>query len=412
MSGIFYGWWIVCACFTLAFYIGGVVAYGFTAFFEPIAEEFGWSYTQISIAASIRGLEMGILAPVMGFLVDRFGPRRLIFSGSLIIGFGFILLSWTNSLAMFYGTFILIAVGMSACLGPVLSAAVANWFRKNVGKALGIMFSGFGAGGVLVLLIVRLIDVYQWRATFVMLGLGMWFLGIPLSLIVRHKPEQYGYLPDGWTSAEQVLTHKGQGGEVSLKKALKTRVFWHIGIADAIRVMVCSAIMTHIMPYLSSVGMSRSNAALVATSIPLFSILGRVGFGWFGDMFDKRYVMAGVYFLAGLGLLAFSYVQTKWLIFPFLILYPLFWGAGVLRVAMMREYFGRAYFGRIFGIMLGLGTVFRITGAPLAGFAYDSSGSYHLIWLVFVGTIAIAVILILGVKPRRDQTGLSGELAS
>jgi sugar phosphate permease len=403
MSGIFYGWWIVFAGSVLGFYVAGSVGFGFTAFFEPLAEEFGWSYTQISIATSIRGLEFGILGPIMGFLVDRFGPRKLVFFGSLIIGFGFILLSRTSSLAMFYGGFVLIAMGMSAVVGLVLTTAVANWFQRNVGKALGIMSSGFGAGGLLVLLIVRLIDVYQWRATFVILGLGMWFLGIPLSLIIRHRPEQYGYLPDGWTSAAPVLTHKGQGGDVSLKKALKTRAFWQICIADSIRIMVCMTVTTHIMPYLSSVGMSRSNAALVATAIPLLSILGRVGFGWFGDMFDKRYVMTGAYFLAGLGLLAFSYVQTRWFILPFLILFPSFWGAAVLRGALVREYFGRASFGRITGIMVGLATVFRITGAPLAGFAYDTSGSYHLIWLVFTGIIATGVILVLTVKPFREQ---------
>ena len=93
MRKIFYGWWVVFACFFITFYIGGTAIFGFTAFFEPIAEETGWSYTQISIAASLRGLEMGILAPIMGFLVDRFGPRKLIFCGTLTVGFGFIFLS-------------------------------------------------------------------------------------------------------------------------------------------------------------------------------------------------------------------------------------------------------------------------------------------------------------------------------
>ena len=98
MRKVFYGWWVVFACFLIAFYVAGTIVFGFTAFFEPIAEESGWSYTQISIGASLRGLEMGIFAPIIGFLVDRFGPRRLIFCGTLIAGFGFILLSKTNSL--------------------------------------------------------------------------------------------------------------------------------------------------------------------------------------------------------------------------------------------------------------------------------------------------------------------------
>jgi MFS family permease len=86
MKKIFYGWWIILACFLIASYTGGVVYYGFTAFFEPIVEEFGWSYTQVSIAFSIRGLEMGMLAPIVGFLVDRLGPRKLTFAGGFILG--------------------------------------------------------------------------------------------------------------------------------------------------------------------------------------------------------------------------------------------------------------------------------------------------------------------------------------
>jgi MFS family permease len=147
--------------------------------------------------------------------------------------------------------------------------------------------------------------------------------------------------------------------------------------------------------------MSRSGAALVATSIPLLSIIGRLGFGWLGDIFDKRYVMAGAYSLGGLGLLAFSYVRLTWLILPFLFFFPLSWGAAVLRGSMLRERFGRVSFGRVHGIMMGLGTIVRITGAPLAGWTYDTSGAYHPIWLVFAGTFAIAAVLILTIEPRR-----------
>jgi len=400
MRKVFYGWWVVFACFLIAFYRAGSIVYGFTAFFEPIAEETGWSYTQISIAASLRGIEMGIFAPIMGFLVDRFGPRRLIFCGTLTIGFGLILLSRTNSLTMFYGVFVLLALGMSACAGTVLITAVANWFRRNIGKALGIMSCGWGAGGILIPLVVRLIDLYQWRTTLIILGLGMWLFGIPLSLLVRHRPEQYGYLPDGETSAEQVLTPKSQGREVGFKEALKSRDFWRLSIAETIRMMVVMAVITHVMPYLSSLDISRSRAALVATSIPLLSIIGRLGFGWLGDIFDKRYVMAGAYSLAGVGILAFSYVQTTWLIFPFLIFFSLSFGAMGLRGSIVREYFGMASFGRLLGITTGVGAIGMVTGPFLAGWIYDTSGSYHLIWLVFAGIQVIPIILILTLKPH------------
>jgi len=396
---VFYGWWVVFACFLIAFYVAGTLVLGFTAFFEPIAEESGWSYTQISIGASLRGLEMGIFAPIIGFLVDRFGPRRLIFCGTLTIGLGFILLSRTNSLTMFYGAFATLALGASACAPTVLMTAVANWFSRNVGKALGIMACGFGAGGILVPVIVRLIELYQWRTTLIILGLGIWLLGIPLSFLVRYRPEQHGYLPDGETSAEQVLTPKSQGVEVGLKEALKSRNFWHLGIAEAIRIMAAMAVITHVMPYFSSLGMSRSSAALVATSIPLLSIIGRLGFGWLGDIFDKRHLMAGAYSLAAAGLLAFSHVQTTRLIFPFLILFPLSWGAAPLRGSMVREYFGMASFGRLLGLMAGVMAIGSIMGPSLAGWTYDTLGSYHPIWLVFAGVTIIPVILMLTMKP-------------
>ena len=125
MATIFYGWWIVLACFLISFYAGGAVWFGFTVFFEPIVEEFGWSHTQVSVAFSLRGFEIGILAPITGLLVDRLGPRKLAFSGTFIVGAALIVLGFTNSLGMFYGAFILLALGTSGCSATVLMTAVA-----------------------------------------------------------------------------------------------------------------------------------------------------------------------------------------------------------------------------------------------------------------------------------------------
>jgi len=111
VKGIFYGWWIVVASFFIAFYIGGAIFFGFTAFFEPIVEEFDWSYTAVSIGVALRGLEMGILAPLIGFLVDRFGSRRLVIFGVITVGFGLILISQTQSLIMLYAGFLLSFLG-------------------------------------------------------------------------------------------------------------------------------------------------------------------------------------------------------------------------------------------------------------------------------------------------------------
>jgi len=398
---IFYGWWIVLACFFIGLYVGGVVFYGFTAFFEPIREEFGWSYMQISFAASLRGLEMGFIAPLVGFLVDRFGSRKLILYGTITVGLGLISLSLTQSLAMFYGSFLLVAFGAGGCTVVVTMSVVANWFHRKVGIALGVMASGVGASGFFVPLIVWLINVYGWRTTLIVLGLGMWALGIPLSFVIRDRPEQYGYLPDGESSVEPIpkLEIQGRGVEIGLKEALKTRSFLYLCTAEAIRMIAVAAVIIHVMPYLSSVGVPRATAGIVAGAIPLFSIIGRFGFGWLGDVFDKKYVMVWALFLMGLGMLAFCYVQVTGVVFLFLLLFAPGYGGGmVIRGAILREYFGRDSFGKMIGILMGFGSIGGIIGPTLAGWAFDTLGSYNIIWLVFCGIIGLAIWLMLRIR--------------
>ncbi|MFB0507752.1 MAG: nitrate/nitrite transporter, partial [Thermodesulfobacteriota bacterium] len=231
-------------------------------------------------------------------------------------------------------------------------------------------------------------------------GLGMWALGIPLSFVIRHTPEQFGYLPDGEIPPGPSSSHRDRDREeVSFKEALKSGNLWKIGVVEVIRHMIAMAITTHVMPYLSSVGMSRSASAFVATSIPLFSIIGRFGFGWLSDIFDKRYVLVVLYSLFGMGILAFSYIHMKWLIFPFLLLFSLpHGGTSSLRGAMVREYFGRASFGRVHGIISGMSSIGTVIGPAVAGWRFDSVGSYHPVWFWFAGTTVIAIVLMLLLK--------------
>jgi len=397
---IFYGWWIVLACFVIGLYVSGITFYGFTAFFDPLIKEFGWSYTQVSFAASLRGLEMGLFAPLIGFLVDRLGSRKVIFSGVITVFLGLLLLSFTQSLVMFYGAFLLLAFGAGGCTSVVTMSVVANWFDKNVGKALGIMASGFGASGLIVPIIVWLIEVYNWRSTLIILGLGTLVLGIPLSFIIRNKPEEYGSVPDGKLDEEPVLQKKIRPPEdVGFREVLKNRAFLFLNFTEAIRMMTVSTVATHVMPYLSSVGIARSRAGLVAAAIPLFSIIGRLALGWLGDIFEKRYVLVLAFSLMGAGLLVFCYVEIPWVILPFLFLFPpSFGGTMVLRGAILREYFGRSSFGKMLGIVMGSASIGGIIGPTLAGWVFDSSGSYHSVWVAFSGFTVIAILLVLKIK--------------
>ena len=406
---VFYGWWVVGACFLIALYMGGIIFYGFTAIFEPIANEMGWSYTQISFAASLRGLEISLLAPLLGMLADRWGPRRLIFSGAVITAVGLILLSQATSLGGFYGAFVIIAIGMSSCSMTVLMTTVANWFHRKVGIATGIAVSGFGFGGLLILVIVRLIEMYEWRMTMIILALGTLVMVLPLSLLFRHKPEQYGYLPDGQVESPVTLANGSslsQAVEVDVKakQALRSRTFWHIALAFTFHTMLISATATHIMPYLSSIGVTRARSGLVATAMPLISIGGRIGLGWLGDKLDRTQITMGAFAMMSLWMFCFGYASNAgiWLLAPFLLLFGIgYGGTNVLRAALAREYFGRTNFGTIFGLIVGISMLGSIVGPPLAGWVYDNWGSYQDIWFVFAGLAVVALISISTIPAAR-----------
>lgn len=405
---VYYGWWIVGACFLVAFYTGGVVFFGFTAVFEPIAKEFGWSYAKVSLAASLRGLEIGLLAPIVGTLVDRWGPRKLMFGGMIIAGLGLLLLSRTTSLGMFYGAFVLVAAGVSTGSTTVTMATVANWFRRKVGIATGITICGYGSSGLIIPLMVRLIDQYGWRTSMVILALGMFLVCLPLVLLIRHKPEHYGYLPDGETANNTALSGNGfasvQTAEINIgaRQALKSRAFWHIALGFMFHLAAVTTVTTHVMPYLSSIGVARSMSGLVATAIPLFSVLGRFGFGWFADKIDKKRLTILAFALLTLGLLSFEFVDTAgfWLMVPFLALFGIGYGGNATMTATLTmEYFGRGSFGAIIGCLNGVMILGSIAGPPLAGWVFDYWGNYQGVWLAFATLTGLGTVILAMTPP-------------
>lgn len=404
MKQLFYGWWIVISCVFISLWAGGIF-FGITAFIKPIAEEFTWTYLVISLAASMRSVEMGLLAPLAGFLADRFGPRKVTFVGGLVGGAGLLLLSRTNSLAVFYIAFIVFSMGFSGLGQAVTTTAVANWFHKKIGKATGFALAGYGAGGLLLPLIAWLTIHYGWRLSVIILGLGTLLIVLPLSLLLRHKPEQYGY----WSDGEKPNTplHSGNTGQsalpaeadLSARQALKTKAFWVLAFTFAIQFIVVQAVTLHIMPYGASVHLSDSTSALVAMFIPLSSVAGRLSGGWLGDIFSRSYALVASFLLQSLGLFFLFYGHEAWQLVLFIILFgPAFGSANVLRSAIVRECFGRRAFGSIQGLIITFMAVGGIIGPAFAGFVFDVRGSYQPAWLTFsVATlIGGGVALVMG----------------
>jgi len=409
---IFYGWWIVAAMVVIGTYMGSVVFFGFTAFVTPIEASFpSWPRAILSLSTSFRGMESGLLAPFAGKLVDRYGPRRLIFVGSIIVALSLFMLSKVNSLWMFYLSFIILALGMSTCTLTVPMAAVTNWFHRKLGIAGAFAIVGFGLSGALVPVVRWLIDTYGWRETFLMLSVGVILIITPISLVFRHRPQPYGYLPDGdveppaLTSTEEV-----QEGPVEKKwrvlEVLSNGVFWRITVTYICQMMVISAVVFHLMPYLESVGIARTSAGFVTMALALSSIIPRLAFGWLADRYERKMLST-----VGLAVVAVSIVlflnvsaQAFWLLIPFILIYGVGHGGNnALRAPMIVSYFGRANFGTVMGLVMGFCSLGTVLGPPLAGLVWDKMGNYTLAWYVGIGIAIIGMLSVWSLPKVRTK---------
>ncbi|MCP4623174.1 MAG: MFS transporter [bacterium] len=398
--GIYYGWWLVLISFFIASYVAGAVFFSLTAFIEPIVAEFSWSYTQVSLVSTIRGLEIGIFSLFIGFFVDRFGAKKLLIFGLITTGIGILLFSQTQSLAWFFFSFVVLSFGAGGCTSVVLTTIMAKWFNKNMGKALGIMVCGFGSGGLLVPGIVWLIERFQWRTTLIMLAAGLYLTALPLAFLIRDEPKPGDYVPEGELPDEDEFEDGDQpNGENkerdNFNKAIKSTTFWLFNFAEAARMIMLASVMMYIMPYLTSVGYSRTTAGFLAAATPVMSIIGRFSFGWLGDSLNKRTVLIFSHSFMGLGVLSLSFIHNHWMIVPYLIFFPIGYGGSMpLRGLVIKHYFGTASIGRLLGISMGVAAIGGMIGPILAGWAFDTYQTYRIIWLTYIGLSVISVLVI------------------
>lgn len=409
-TGFFFGWWVVFVSAVVVFLTGGTFFYGFGALFNPIVDEFGWSRAATSFAFSLRTEVGGIAAPIVGFLVDRVGSRRLMVFGVATVALGFVLLSRVQDLWAFYGAVTVIAIGMSAAAGPVGIVAIAHWFRRRRGRALAFMAMGSGASGVMVLLLSWLISAFDWRNALLIIAAAQLAVCLPLALSIRNRPDELGLRPDGdlpepveGAAAPSLLEPEGQ----SVAQALRSSAFWRLAVAVALGNLGAVAIIVHQIPFFtSSIGLSEGAAAASVTAMVLLSMGGRLGFGYAADLVDKRLVMACSYVLLALGVLLFATVYHPWQIFLVLPVFGLGWGGVIpVRPAFQAEMFGLRSFGAIQGLVFTIATFGGLIGPVFAGWMYDQTESYRLAFAVLAGLGLLAAPLILTLRRPAAAAG-------
>jgi MFS family permease len=395
---IYYGWWVLIACGIIQLFFSATLVYGFSALINHIVEELGWPYALVSLAFTFRGFEVGIFAPIIGFFVDKYQPRIILLIGSVLGALGLFLFSHFHSLTLFFLSAIILGIALSMSSSTVVMTVAAHWFKKRAGLAMGILSVGSGAGGLAMPLIILLITHMGWRTVLVIYAITALLIIAPLSILVKEPPKEETAL----FRKERLEPLPAMDG-LSVKEILKQKKFWLLASALLLTGISNSAIQAHQIPYLISAGLTLEFAGYLVMIFSVSGIIGRLGFGWLGDLLPGRtsYFIAATILITGLAIYAYAESITQ-AILAVVILGMGIGGVLTLRSVIQLQMFGRRAFATIQGMLVS-GITFGSMLAPLfAGWIFDTYETYRPAWLIFLALTFAAIPLILNFQQRNS----------
>jgi MFS family permease len=398
LNGLFYGWHMVAAASALRVLGAGLHSFGFTVFFLPLSQDLNINRTATSLAFSLARAEGAVEGPVVGHLLDRYGPRPIMIVAVLLMGIGYLLLSQVNS----YTAFLIVYLGVIslAHAGGFMHAPMTlinSWFIRKRSRAITLSAAAFGFGGVVVAPLLSLVvQTWGWRWGAAIAGLSFLLLGLPLCSSIRRSPESMGLLPDG----DEAVAPAGEGGathrprraevDVTLAQALRSFAFWGSVLAAAVRNASYHAISVHFIPLMVWKGLSQQQAALLLSAFAFLGMVSTLFFGWLADQTNKPRMCAAILFTAAGAMLLPIFNSSFWLLALFTLLFSAVEVTYSVGWAIVGDLFGRKHFAKIRGYMGLFYTWGGVVGPVVAGVVFDRWQTYEpLLWLlIMVFTIA------------------------
>ena len=418
----FKGWRIVGIAALFHGIMGGLNHTGLAVYFLPLTREFGVSHTKLSVVFALRTLEGGLEGPFIGYLIDRLGSRPMILAGALAGGSGFILLAMTRSFTMFLVVFLaLVTVGFSVPHHG-LFATINQWFRRRLGLAMSLATSGSAIGGFLLTPVVAWVVLNRgWRSAATYSGILMLVVGLPLGLMVR-KPTQVEAegdespvavaskgppSPSEATPSNLGVTEDAVTSPIdfTIGEALRTSTYWLLATAIGLRLAGQQILIVHMVPILVSKGVGEATAASLVALMSLMRLPGIIGAGFLGDMWSRQKVSsltmtvgsiaaaAAVWGPAGLSTgIAFS------------ILFAGAQASNAITWALIGHYFGRSNFASLRGGVTLVQSLMSTVGPVVAGWVFDTTGSYNVALLGVLGLYGLAALMFWNLKaPTKAQ---------
>ena len=418
---IFYGWWLAIT----ALFVNALLStplYGAAGLWvNALEEEFGWTRTQLTVAFSLGQLEGSIMSPLVGYIIDKIGGKKLATLGFIVTAIGFLCLTqvtpitdsrseWSDPL-LFYAAYMIITMGVSMGGWIPMTVIVNNWFEKKRSLALSMGSVGFSIGTFLIVPFMAIVikpENLGWRATAV--GCAIIFLAIAPAVwkLIVNRPEDIGEVPDGKTSS-QIIPQSQEKDDVpgindtsfTLKEALMSKAFWILALGHGSSVLLTSTMMIHLILALKAQGVPLQEAATVWGITMGIGGLAKLIGGFVGDHVSKKVAACIFGCLQAVGVAFAGLVDSLFLALIFAVVYGIGYGARApVTMAMRGEYFAGKSFGKIMGISAVPMTFFSMIAPIVAGMFYDRSGNYMTAFFLIAATgFAGSLIFLLAKKP-------------
>ncbi len=387
--------YVVAAAFLSLLAIVGFALYGLPFFYDFFIKDFGWSRAVVTSGNALGKL---LVAPLFGFIagwiIDRYGPRRMMMAGALMAGSALIGLSLMNSLGMFYLFYVLNAMGY-VFGGPLpCQVLISRWFTKNRGKAMGIAYLGIGTGGALVPLIAAGLEKnIGWHLALTSLGVLIILIAFPLAFFIKEPP------------VKKIVVKKAEAS-VPIKTILTNRNFYLLAFGSMCSIGAVGGVNQHLKLYLRDLSFTQSQAAHVLSLVLLSSLAGRVLMGMLADIIRRKYVMILIYLIVGGSIPLLLIPDFPGKVYIFAAIFGIGLGGDYMIIPLIAgDLFGVRTLGRVMGIILVADGLAESIMPMLVGTIYDAAGNYTIGFTMLI-CLALAGALIVSFLPKGNKNSM------
>jgi len=400
----FYGFHVVTACFFILFLCWGMVLNTFPIFVKPMTIDMNWGRGALSLALLMGSVGSALAAPLAGVLIDRIGAKPVMATGAAMIGSGLLAGSLISQLWQLYIVFALIGCGLMCSTAIPCSLVISNWFVSRRGTAMGVAFAGTSVGGMVMSPIANWIILNRdWRAAFVVSGVAILVLAVPLILLViRTHPSEMGLEPYRRAETEGESDEDTWG--VSLKSAFSLPVFWQISAIMFVIGLVTSGLGTHCVAYLTDLEHSPTSAAFAWSTVMGVMIVGILLSGPIADRWGARNAMIIDCTLFAVSIVVLAWARPYSVVLLFAVVYGFALGAPlVINPLLTSNYLGMRHFGAIFGVLNIMATLGAAIGPVGAGIFFDTQKTYLPVFYFFAALMlaTAALSMLLKAIPKR-----------